>query len=253
MIPYVHVETPHALAHRVQRYAKPLFDRLDMRAYNRFEPEDSEWWLTPSAADPAYSSTKFHFGRDLDEFGGRTGLLTVGLHAEKGLGEKARELFGRGKGATWMMTRDWHWFRFLQLVQNGKLLTALPTASEVVGQPTVFEVQGSYVEDPQADFDPYSPLRRKDRAVYECGAGGELRLKWPADDGQGLLRGAPEHLTNDGLHAQLERLTRNDWAWVDVYAYALFRPFSDKAQPDLVWESERVWAQYLKRLAFAVG
>lgn len=42
-------------------------------------------------------------------------------------------------------------------------------------------------------------------------------------------------------------------AWVDVYAYALFRRPSDKAPPELVWDSERVWAHYLKLLAFAVG
>ena len=40
---------------------------------------------------------------------------------------------------------------------------------------------------------------------------------------------------------------------MDVYAYALFRRPSDKAPPELVWDSERVWAHYLKLLAFAVG
>lgn len=93
MIPYVHVETSHALAHRVQKYAKPEFDWLDMRAYNRFEPEDLEWWLTPSSADPAYCNTKFYFAYELDEFGGRTGLLTAGLHAEKGVGSEGQESY----------------------------------------------------------------------------------------------------------------------------------------------------------------
>lgn len=253
VVPYVHVDTPHALAHRIQKYAKPQFDRLDMRAYNRFEPEDSEWWLTPSAADPAYCSTKLYFGRDLDEFGGRTGLLTAGLHAEKGLGDKAREMYGKGKGATWMMTREWHWHRFLRLVQDGRLLRALHAAGEAAGQPMVFEVQAGYTDDPQAYFDPYSPLRRKDRAVYECDGHGKLRMKWPTDDGQNLLHALPERMSDDGLSAQLETLVRNDWAWVDVFVYARFRRFSDKAPPELVWDSERVWAQYLKLLAFAVG
>lgn len=254
MIPTVHVETPHALAHRVQKYAKPHFDKLNLRPYNRFEPETSEWWLTPTAADPAYCSTKFYFGRELDEFGGRTGLLTVGLHAEKGLGEQVAEFYAHGKGAKWIMTRDWHWPIFLKHVQGGRLLAALGAAGEAAGQPLTFEIQASYVEDPQSDFDPYSPLRKKDRAVYEYDAAdADLRLKWPADDAQSLLRGAPERLSKDALGALLVKMTDNPWVWVDFYVYALFRRFSPKAAADEMWESEAVWSQHLKLLAFAVG
>jgi hypothetical protein len=254
VIPHLHVETPHALAHRVQLYAKPHFDKLHLRPYNRFEPEESEWWLTPAAANPAYCSTKLCFGRDLDEFGGGTGLLTVGLHAEKGLGEHAAEVYAHGRGAGWIMTADWHWRIFLKLVQTGRLIAALGAAGEALGQPMTFEIQAGYVQDPQSDFDPYSPLRRKDRAVYEYDAADAgLRLKWPADDGQSLLRAAPERVNSDALTALLGKLTDNPWVWVDCFVYAVFRRCSPKAAPDEVWDSEKVWMQYLNLLAFAVG
>ncbi len=254
MIYRVHVETPHAMCGRVQTMAALSFGKLNMLPYNHYAPEESDWWLSPSSASPAYRHTKYYFGFDLDQDGKNTGLLTVGLHAEKGLGEVTRTANPGTRGANWIMAKDWEWFQFIKLVRSGKLLNAMAAATTALGQPVVLELQVGYPPDPEVRFDPESLLKTKARAVYRFDlASNDLCLCWPVRTTHALLTALPRRLDRETLSAQLEELTQNDWVWVDCYVYALFHPHAEAAPADQLWETNRVWTYYLSTFSFAIG
>lgn len=253
MIYHLCVETPHALCGRVQIVTAQSYGTLYMLPYNHFEPEMSVWWLSPSSASPAYRHTKYYFGYDLDEEGGMSGRLIVGIHAEKGLGEVTRDVYPGTRGASWIMTKEWDWHRFVTLVKTGKLLPAVATASDALGRPLTLDLQVGHAPDPQSGADPESLLHTKDRAVYRYdAASGELCLAWPVQMPQGVLKDMPGRLDGEALATKLEALTKNAWVWIDCYVYAQFRPHVEGALPDHVWDTERLWSDYLKTFTFAI-
>ena len=253
MIYHLRVEAPHALCGRVQTVTAQSYGKLYMLPYNHYEPEMSVWWLSPSSSSPAYRHTKYYFGYDQDEDGGRTGRLIAGIHAEKGLGEVTRDVYPGARGATWIMTKEWDWQRFVTLVRTGKLLPAMAAAGAALGQPLTLDLQVGHAPDPQSGSDPESLLHMKDRAVYRHdSASGELCLAWPVQLPQGVLTNMPERLNDAALAARLEALTKNAWVWIDCYVYAQFRPYVEGTPHDQVWDTERLWSDYLKTFAFAI-
>jgi len=56
--------------------------------YNRFNPEESDWWVSPEKENPAYKYAKYAFDPN---FGGDEDLL-VGVHIEKGFGQLVAQL-----------------------------------------------------------------------------------------------------------------------------------------------------------------
>jgi hypothetical protein len=254
MIYYLRVDTPHALCGRLQTVAAQSYGKLYMIPYNHYEPEKSDWWLSPTSASPAYRHTKYYFGYDQDEDGGRTGRLIAGLHAEKGLGEVTRDVYTGARGASWIMTKEWDWHRFVKLVKGGKLQRAIAAASTALGQPITLDLQVGHAPDPQSGSDPESLLRAKDRAVYRYDPASEgLCLAWPVQLPQGVLKNMPERLNSEVLAGRLEELAKNPWVWVDCFICAQFRPYTEAAPPDQVWDTERVWTDYLKTFAYAIG
>src|SRR2546426_6795515 len=98
--------TPRALAYEIKR----LTPGLSARPWDRHRPDDSLWWLVPSAVWPAYWHGKLIFDRRR----ARAGELFAGLNVEKGFGDVAAAVFPAVRRKKQLLAHDWVWHRLIR-------------------------------------------------------------------------------------------------------------------------------------------
>ncbi|MCF7791038.1 MAG: hypothetical protein K9M56_03470 [Victivallales bacterium] len=115
----------------------------------RFDPNDTDWWLVPSTANPHYKYAKLVFSRDNI----KKSILTAGLHIEKGLDKQVKAVYSSKKASNFIMDESWYWNRFITKLNDNfffKILENLFT-----GFPSIkISIDGGYVSEP-TKFDPY--------------------------------------------------------------------------------------------------
>ena len=85
--------------------------QLHLLPFNRYAPEDTEWWLSPAADNPAYKYAKIAL--TASEWAAPADLF-VGLSFEKGIGPSAAEFFDfTARGRRRVADRTWAWGRRL--------------------------------------------------------------------------------------------------------------------------------------------
>ena len=151
---------PHELSAAVQAVAKDEFEKLILLPYNRFDPENSAWWLVPGIGNPAYKYTKYYFN-----WGDMRRSLRVGIHAEKGLSPEVSSAYPTSKGSTKIMQKDWHWYQFVQNIESGKVPQTIRELSIHLSVPFEVRLLAHYCQNP-GDFDPHSPLGEFDTCIF---------------------------------------------------------------------------------------
>ena len=71
-----------------EKIAKRYGGILTARPYNRFEPENTTWWLVPTTDWPAYRLPKILISKEKND----ENLYHIGLYAEKGHGHVVAEI-----------------------------------------------------------------------------------------------------------------------------------------------------------------
>lgn len=198
------------LADDLAEHAARAGVELTTRPWNRFEPDDTDWWLVPGTDWPAYKFGKV-FLHWLDRAENRA---EAALHLEKGLGVEVSAVYDAPRGRRLIMDPDWAWHLLLQSLEGEEWQSALVKAREQAFGGLTLGVQGSYVADPDS-FDPYVYDFERDRVKFDVpeapGALRPLSAQTPA----GLLDGLERVSSLDQLVLELESLTANPWLWLE--------------------------------------
>jgi hypothetical protein len=192
---------------------------LTPRPWQHQAPDDTLWWLVPSADWPAYRHGKLVFSLAKD--GPRRALLGLndraietdkvfaGLNVEKGYGREAAEVDPVLRRKTdQILDRGWLWNELIEDAGARRFGAMLDTVSP--GATLHLYVVSSYVHDREAGL-----ARERDAIVFRCGAGSITRL---------LSNGCPigvlsacEKVTD--FMQLVQRLRQVDgYHWVDIYA-----------------------------------
>lgn len=185
-------------------------DGLSARPWNRFQPDDSLWWLVPSKDWPAYRHGKCAFCTEYAD----PGELFAGLNVEKGFGAATTSVLP-SVNHNQVVGPNWVWRRLVEpagATSFGAVLTSLPASLK----PRLILI-ATYAQDPR-DFDPYAerPRNSNDRLHFASGPHG-LSLTH-ADIPTRLLEEAASCATFSELAERLCNLRDHEWVWVDMYA-----------------------------------
>lgn len=202
--------TARELAQSLAEAAADSGVKLARRPWNRFEPDETDWWVVPSPEWPAHRMAKLY----LKWANREDQTLFLALHVEKGLGEEVREAYDAPKGRRLIMDGAWDWWEFTEGLAAGQFRRAILSLHDRGLAPLLLEIEGSYVADPDA-FDPYVYDFALDRFRYEIGPNSDL-LHGQASEAAGLLGGLAGARDLSELGAALRRLSSNPWIWVDL-------------------------------------
>jgi hypothetical protein len=205
------LEDPRAACHAVKAVAG---DGLSMIPFNRFKPEDTLWWLSPSAEIPAYRHGKFIFCWDTEEAEGKE--LAVGYYVEKGLSGKAASVFGTDRDKIFLMNSDWAWHAFLGGIRSGEVRKALRRVTDDIGEPLDLWVFGGVFHNPRDAESAKGRNQWKGVIRHELSPGSDLLALKQFTPGDGALKGIEKatHLADFG--AALGKASMDDWTWIDV-------------------------------------
>ena len=113
-------------------------NKLFALPFNRFDPEKSIWWLSPSSANPAYKYGKFGF------IPYENNEILVGLYVEKGLGADYCSIAGSKAANRMVMDKDWLWHDFIRELGSDQLLSILnEIGSNTLNNPEI-HIWGGY-------------------------------------------------------------------------------------------------------------
>ncbi|MDX1599901.1 MAG: hypothetical protein R3191_00145 [Anaerolineales bacterium] len=188
-------------------------DQIDLspRPWNRFEPDDTDWWLVPASDWPAHKHAKL-FLHWLDRSDERA---EAALHFEKGLGPEVRAAYDAPRGKRRIMSPDWAWYGLLESFADAQFREVLAAVKSQAKSVPVLRVEGGYVPDPDA-FDPYAYIFKLDRFVYRVRAGSDALDVVSSEAPAELLDPLKAVTSISELENTLVELTENPWLWMDL-------------------------------------
>lgn len=202
--------------------------------FNRFAPEETTWWLSPSSLNPAYRHGKIVFGRR----DAKPGDLLVGLYVEKGVGPEAAPAYrDTPRGRRYIMDATWLWDRFLRAVGSGTFDQTARGAAATAGGPLMVVIDAGVLPPPTGERDPHSPDYPRDIVRFKF-ANGELQFL-DADSPADLLASLRTAETLPRLAARIAALPQLDWVWINVQAG--IRLAATGASPRPVWSATEIW------------
>ncbi len=207
------------------------------RPWNKFDPDNTFWWLVPHTEWPAYNHGKFFFSPDRAP----KGFLFCGLHIEKGLDPKVSEAYPSRAGKRLIMTDDWNWYRFLDDLRSGALHSAVRQASEEIGAPLLIRLEAGYVEDP-GSFDPQAIRFQWDKVVFSFR---DSSLKVETRETPSRLLGDITELRRlEDLAGAIDHMQNAGWFWIDTFIGSLFERAADPVGQD-AWDAAELWTKAL--------
>lgn len=209
------------------------------RPWNRFEPDDSEWWLVPSTGWPAYNHAKLYFAWR----GSHRDALWTGVYLEKGLGPAVSD-FIADKSQIMRAGQEWAWHRLLRSLRNGQLEARVDELARDLPVPVHIGVDALYARD--KDFDP--AVSGYGRDIY--------RFTWNPEDRRLDVAAPPERnghvpesLIDVGsfqdLSGKLSVIDTQPWVWID---FTVLMPLSIAGQvpgEPAPWREAQLWDRFL--------
>jgi len=207
--------------------------------YNRYAPEDTDWWLSPVSDNPAFKYGKIALGTGDSA---APGDLFVGLSFEKGIGPSAAEFFDlTARGRRRVADRTWAWGRrLLPALRSGAFAEAAAAAQAAAGIPLTVFLAAIYVQ-PSRDWDDQTDVRSLDwpsdtvRLAYAGGSLTPIDQRIEAD----LLDGAISARTFADVVAALDGMPKADWAWNDFAIGVRLTRSASPASTD--WSAADIW------------
>ncbi len=98
---------------------------LSARPWNKYDPDNTLWWLVPSTDWPAYKHGKMFFCQKRAS----KGHLFCGLHIEKGFDPIVESAYPFARGRRLIMGSDWVWFDFLSDLDANRVSSTIAQAS----------------------------------------------------------------------------------------------------------------------------
>lgn len=186
---------------------------LTTRPWNRFEPDETEWWLVPSSDWPAYKHGKIYLRwKDSERRLGR-----ACLHIEKGLGAETAPAYDAPRGRRLIMDRTWTWHLLKDPHSADGLQASLARLSARSPGRVEIALEVGYVADPDA-FDPYAYDFGRDKFKYALTDDSQSLTLFEADAGAGLLENMETVRSVRKLAARVTALPGKAWTWVEFTA-----------------------------------
>ena len=240
--PVMSMRTKYPNARSVAYAVKRVLDSRGManvtaRPWNKFDPENTFWWLVPETKWPAYNHGKFFFTPDRAP----KGFLFCGLHMEKGLDPSVSEAYPSRGGKRLIMHDDWTWFPFLDDLRSGAFEQTIQKASKGIGAPVLIRLEVGYVEDP-GSFDPHAIRLQWDKIVFSSRNGS---LKVETSETPSRFLGDISKLQRLGdLAEAIGDMQNAGWFWIDIFIGSLFERAANPVGQD-AWDATQLWAKAL--------
>ncbi|MFP4029495.1 MAG: hypothetical protein ACLFWL_17050 [Candidatus Brocadiia bacterium] len=243
MSPTIPYETKRDLAYAVQEAAQDAgFGRLTARPYNRFKPDETDWWLAPATDWPVYGQAKCQFfSCDL-----RPGY-TAAVHLENGLDPEVEEAFTSSDVDNYLMDDSWAWHRFAELLKSGEIFDIIQQIATETSLEVCVDVLGGYMEDPD-EFDPRDPdsLLKWDESVHLWMSDLQrlkLRRCKPRSD---VLSGLEHSFDPPEFTDTILKAAGSSWTWLNVRIGASFLP--EESSDGQEWSGDSIWERLLAPL-----
>lgn len=195
---------------------KQFAARLAARPFNRFEPENTIWWLVPSTEWPAFKYGKYFVNQAKNST-----QFEVGFYLEKGHGSEILQVYGDSKGnRAQILDETWEWQRLIDhdLQQLQEKFEAVAASGF---QPKL-----------RLDLHPFSP-ERGDPDNVEVSASSTITLNFmsrnykvesskinPQDDSaRSFIEQVAKGTTIENVVAALKNYNQSAWTWIDLLAY----------------------------------
>lgn len=211
---------------------------LHAMPFNRFSPESSTWWLSPSIDNPAYRHGKIIF-MQTDEAESAAPLF-VGFYVEKGVGPAGAPVYREtARGRRGVMDSTWLWDRFLGAFGSGEIEAILSAIESTTARPVEIELDAALVPPPAGgEDDVHSPQLPRDVVRFQFA---RSELQWvgadlPAD----LLGGLGKPETLPALATRVGSLSQLDWMWIDFQAGYRFVRGGRSGGAEL-WTAQEIW------------
>lgn len=221
------------------------------RPWNRFEPENTEWWIVPSTNWPAYRHGKGALGFSTLF----SDCIMCSLFVEKGLGRTAAQAFPDLTRRGLIMDKDWVWFAFVEGLADGRIARAAQAITQETNNPVILYVSAWYASDP-TDFDPH-PLLDAEALAAECRSPLDSGRVWFSVE-DGTLEKLEERCIGDAM-SEVAACRKLDclpaafgsdalaqWIWYDVYIGTLIRLTRDHRAYGDLWDASDIWHKLLR-------
>lgn len=184
------------------------YDKLTLRPYNHYNPDNTLWWIIPSKEWPAYKFWKIAIykpeGHDYHR---------IGFHIEKGISTTAGKMLSTISAEKLCIRSDWVWNIFMEEINNGNFEGKLRFISEKFNLPLRISIQASNVT---SEYDPSSkPVEgyENDHMIIYKFQGNELIV-----DDEYIKGEMRKYSKIDKINDLSELLNEKsmDWFWIDV-------------------------------------
>lgn len=234
-------KTPRQLCYAVKNAIDATEDNFVPRAWKRYEPDSSNWWLVPSSEWPAYKYGKLYFQSAVNSMG----TIYAGLHIEKGLSKNLDSVYSTPKGLRHLMQEDWLWNRLLNKAEENSFLELFSKFPSHFQNSLKLIFEAGYVDNP-ADFDPYSLLRKSWDVCQFSWKPSSNSFECPkAKSPSGHLQILRNFTTPRDLQPVLSALTENGWLWIDLHI-AFQLDTSQKHPEQEILDEAGLWSKGLR-------
>ena len=204
--------------------------------FNRFEPDSTRWWLSPSTENPAYKYGKIV----VEESEPDLGSLFVGLYIEKGIGHTAAPAFsGTAYGRRSVMDETWLWHEFAEAITSGDFSSCLRDACSRADSQVVLAVEAMNVLPPSQDgWDIHAAELPRDLYLF-AGTEERLEILEEGERSAGLLTHFTPCTSVRSLGEAVAQIEDLDWVWIDFLVGFRFRSTPEE-EPES-WNAEKIW------------
>jgi hypothetical protein len=234
----------NALAHAIEGVAGIT---LTPRPYNRFEPDNTVWWLVPSTEWPAYKYGKLFFDSRKDHLPQEQDGIYCGFYIEKGLSPAVSNFYP----PSLIMDDAWLWNDFIKTIPAGlpQFLTEL-----------ILTISANYIPPEKADYldSPEGFFEQKEnfeasRASFLISP--KFQLKLISQKPNPVNREISEYVKNSVCKAknivelvpQLVGFPQSDWIWLDFYIGPIVGKGLQRMGPAYLWKQYlEPWLPWLR-------
>lgn len=233
----------NTLAHAIKEVANV---ELTARPFNRFEPDDSTWWLIPTGEWPAYKYGKIFFESRPERIPNQMKGVYAGFNLEKGLGQTVANFYHKSL----IMRNDWIWNKFFE---------TMPECLCSFDDNAIFAIIASYIPPEKANFleSPESFLAQKESfsasKIYFT-VNKDKTINVIEKKINNLSKDIADFFESDILTAKsfdevilkLKYIPQIDWVWIDFYCGVII-PSDTPINASQLWNKHfEKWTPWLR-------
>lgn len=189
-------------------YSSKNYKRLIALPFNRYDPDQSIWWLSPSSENPAYKYGKFGFIPYDDN------MVLVGLYVEKGLGADYCSIDGSKAALRMVMDKDWLWYDFIKEMASEKFISILNEIANKTNVCPEIHIWGGYATP---GFEPEKPRYNWDKFEFAWDTKSNQIHQLKAIHGGNVLGKMEDCDDLISLKNEVSKFSENSYVWIDFF------------------------------------